>query len=632
MEEIKYPVANPLIGEREREYVDECVRSQWISSSGKYISQFEDAFARWNRAGHAVCVSNGTIAIDLALTALGISPGDEVIVPDFTFVGSVSPIWRLHAIPVLVPSSPDSWNVDPDEIEKRITKKTRAIIAVHLYGHPCNIEAIADIAKRHDLVLVEDCAEALGAKVNGKSVGSFGQIGCFSFFGNKVLTTGEGGMCVTESEELATLIRLYRDHGMSKEERYWHRVIGYNGRMTNLQAAVGLGQVERLEEMIERREAIHRAYDSVFSKTDLFRQVKQPKGAESVTWLESPVLAAGMSLNRRLLMDELLQRGIETRPFFYPVSAMPAYSRFGHAEPNSVYWASHGLNLPTYENLKTDEAVEIAENVVDILERQANREKGKTIPATYPESSSTRHHVDVSIILPTFNEQGNAARIISILRQQMVAVSKDYEILVMDDNSSDRTVDEIKEEFSSDANVKVTVRRGPRGLADSILDGVKLAKGDYVIIMDSDFNHDPAQVGAMVKFAEFFDIVSGSRFTTGGGMQNRLRHYCSLIYNLWIRFLLFLPTQDNLAGFLCIRRKVLMSFDLDWLFHGYGDYFFRLLFVANRRKMKILEVPVFYRDRDYGVSKTPFIKTLWRYTRQAVLLRVESWSDKIPQK
>lgn len=618
---IRFPVAKPELGEQEKLNVLTCMDSEWISSSGPFVKQFESSFTREFGGIHAVAVNSGTMAIDLALEAVGVSPGDEVIAPNFTFVGSISPIYRLHGIPVLAPTEKNGWNMDVDALPSLISKKTKAIIAVHLYGIPTNIKKIVEIAKAHNLYVIEDCAESLGACVDGQPVGTFGDVGCFSFFGNKVLTTGEGGVCITSSQEKSDLIRLYRDHGMTTEHRYWHKVIGYNGRMTNLQAAVGCGQLTHVRQMIDRRKVIHSLYQSKFEESPFFENITVPEGVEPVCWLESPLLQGERGLERDRLLQKLAEDGIETRPFFYPCSVMPAFSRFGLDDERSVHVASHGFNLPTYPSLKDEDVLWIADRTLHHLQEMDQPDSRVTLGPTYPADGSSSQ-IDVSIILPTYNEENNAVRIVEILRKQMVSVSKEYEIIVMDDCSQDKTVEQIKERFKNDQNVKVIVRDGcQRGLAFSILDGIKRSKGEYILIMDSDFNHDPEITGQMVKFTEMFDIVSGSRFTAGGGMQNKFRWFCSLIFNLCVRLLLVLPTQDNLAGFFCIRRKALLEFDLNYVFRHYGDYFFRLLYLAHKKGLSILEIPVIYKDRDFGVSKTPFVKTLGLYIKEAIKLR-----------
>lgn len=624
MPDIRYPVANPLIGGNERKYVDECIDTHWISSSGKYIQAFETSFSDKFGPGVCVAVCNGTIAIDLALEAVGVSPGDEVIVPNFTFAGSVSPIYRLHAIPVLVPPNHNNWNVDVDEIESRITKKTKAIIAVHLYGIPCDIKRIMEIAKKHHIAVIEDAAEALGAKVDGQFVGTFGDVGCFSFFGNKVLTTGEGGMCICKNAELANRIKLYRDHGMTRDERYWHKVIGYNGRMTNMQAAVGLGQLESIEGLIHKRMEIRKAYSEVFDQTDFFQDIKIPDHTEVVNWLQSPVLKIESNFDRNKLGEALLEKGVETRPFFYPIAQMPAFSRFGLNDEYSDMFSSHGFNLPTYTQLTLEEVTWIAEQTCEILKEQYNPGSGKTFPLVLPSNKKPEYQPDVSIILPTLNESGHINEIITILRSEMVSISKDYELIIVDDGSTDGTIDCIKKAFSHERSLKIIQQTSRQGLAVAISTGVKEAQGEYVLVMDTNFNHDPHLAGKIVKFCEDFDLVSGSRFTTGGSMEKFNVWLCSYIYNFCLRLLLGLKTQDNLAGYFCIRKKYLETLNESFIFYGHGDYFFRLLYLAHQLHYSILEVPIAYKTGQATNTSKSFFWTLLVYTKRALKLRFKS--------
>jgi len=621
MTSFRYPVANPQIGKNERTYVDECIDTHWISSSGKYINAFEESFSNIFGPGLSVAVNSGTIAIDLALEAVGISPGDEVMVPNFTFAGSVSPIYRLHAIPVLIPPRKDTWNIDVDLLKKHLTPKTKAIIAVHLYGHPCDIKAIVEFAKENNLAVIEDAAESLGAKVDGQFVGTFGDVGCFSFFGNKVLTTGEGGLCLCKNQQLADNIRLYRDHGMTNKQRYWHKVIGYNGRMTNMQAAVGLGQLERIESLIERRMEIHAIYNDTFSKTEFFKEISIPQNTQIVNWLESPVLKEGCGFDRNQLIEDLAKESIETRPFFYPISQMPAYSRFGLNDPYSDYFSSHGINLPTYTQLTDDDVKFIAQNLCDHLEKQFSVGSTETLTLQLPTNASPSYTPDVSIILPTFNEANNIISIITTLRKEMVAISKDYEIIIVDEQSVDNTVELIKENFKHDANIHIHVRDTRSGLAKAIHEGLLKAKGESILIMDTDYNHDPHMAGKIVKFSEEFDIVSGSRFTTGGTMEKTSVWFCSLIYNLMLRMLLGLKTQDNLAGYFCIKKELIRQLNADFIFYGHGDYFFRLLYLAHKKNFSILEVPISYKTGLSTNTSKSFLWTLLCYTKRALKLK-----------
>lgn len=381
---IRFPLAKPDLGDEEKLALIDCIDSNWISSTGSYVTKFESLFVGHFGPGEAVAVVNGTLAIDLALIAVGVVAGDEVLVPNLTFAGSVSPILRLQAIPVLVPSRPDHWNMDASKLEALITPKTKAIVAVHLYGVPCDILDIRDIALRHGLALVEDCAEALGAKVEGRFVGTFGDIGCYSFFGNKVLTTGEGGMCLARNKDFAETLRHYRDHGMKPGQRYWHTAVGYNARMSNLQGAVGFAQFKKLDTFIARRREIHEIYSRCFKACRGLLSPTPAPGVEDVIWLESPVLARGHGLDRDRLLSHLQGLGIETRPFFYPIAAMPAYAHCGTVDADSAYFSGHGFNLPTYTGMSDDDVREIAGHVVEWIEREARWDSGITVDPRYP--------------------------------------------------------------------------------------------------------------------------------------------------------------------------------------------------------------------------------------------------------
>lgn len=338
------PVAQPDLGGNELKYVTDAVLSTWISSAGKYIDEFENGFAKFCECKYGVATSNGTVAIHLALLAVGIEPGDEVIVPDFTFAATANAVLHANAKPVIVDIDPITWCIDPIEIEKAITSKTKAIIPVHVYGQPCDMDSIMAIAKKYNLKVIEDCAEAHGAKYKGKVVGSFGDVSCYSFFGNKILTTGEGGMCVTNSEEVNDMMRVLRDHGMNKQKKYWHDIVGYNYRMTNLQAALGCAQLERIGELINQRNAVEQKYRSVLNEFSFIRWQENVSDREKVTWLVSAWLPNG---GRDRLFEELKKNQIDVRPFFYPMSEMPLYKPYVFSATNSQKISKLGFNLPT---------------------------------------------------------------------------------------------------------------------------------------------------------------------------------------------------------------------------------------------------------------------------------------------
>lgn len=343
------PMASPIIGERELRYVTDAILSGWISSQGKYIGQFEEQFATFCGTKHAVAVSNGTVALHLALTALGIGPGDEVIVPALSFVATASAVRHCHATPVFVDIERKSWNIDPEKIESAITPNTKAIIPVHLYGQPCQMDRIMDIADRHKLWVVEDAAEAHGAEYQGRRVGSFGHMGCFSFYGNKIITTGEGGMVVTNDRSLNEKLLLLRDHGMSPSKRYWHEVVGFNYRMTNLQAAIGVAQLERWDQIITAKDRIQKWYDMNIDNNHLERAYKLPD-ARSVCWLYTLLLiGADGKEDRDAFMSNLRSFGIECRPVFYPIPAMPPYfsAELTEKYPVTCWVSEHGFSLPS---------------------------------------------------------------------------------------------------------------------------------------------------------------------------------------------------------------------------------------------------------------------------------------------
>jgi perosamine synthetase len=346
----KIVVTEPSIGEEELKLVTEAVRSGWVSSKGKFIEEFENNFANYIGAKYGIAVSNGTVALHLALTALGLGLGDEVIVPTLTFASVANAVIYTGANPVLVDSHPDYWCINLEEIERKITRRTKAIIPVHLYGHPCDMGLLMKISRSYDLNIIEDCAEAHGAEYKGKKVGSFGDISCFSFYGNKVITTGEGGMCLTNNHELAEKMRTLRDHGMKPEKRYWHEVIGFNYRMTNLQAALGVAQLRKIEDFIKRKREIARLYSSLLRSVKGVTLHPEMPWAKNIYWLYSILVNRNAyRFSKNELMEKLAENGIETRSFFYPLHTMPPYKKYAKncKFPVSEKLFLTGINLPS---------------------------------------------------------------------------------------------------------------------------------------------------------------------------------------------------------------------------------------------------------------------------------------------
>lgn len=361
------PIAEPFLGEEELNNVIEAIKSGWISSKGSFIEEFERNFSKYCGRREGIATSNGTVALHLALTALGVQKGDEVIVPDLTFVAVANSVTYCNAKPIFVDSHPDYWCIDPEKIEEKITNRTKAIIPVHLYGHPCDMNFIIDIAEDYNLYVVEDAAEAHGAEYKGKKVGSFGDISCFSFYGNKIITTGEGGMCLMNNEEFAEKMRILRDHGMSKERKYWHEVVGFNYRMTNLQAAVGVAQLKKADKFVEKKRENAKWYAENFKKLEgngLIRLHPEMDWAKCVYWMYSILVEDRAKMGRDEFMKKLGRAGIETRPFFIPMHMFPMYNtkeRFPVAEE----LAKKGLNLPSSVKLKKDEV----KNIVDVSDK-----------------------------------------------------------------------------------------------------------------------------------------------------------------------------------------------------------------------------------------------------------------------
>jgi perosamine synthetase len=330
----------------------EAFDSGWISSSGEFISRFEEDFSNYIGTKHAVSTSNGTSALHLALVSAGVKAGDEVIVPDLTFVAPANMVALSGAKPVLADVNRGYFGLDVNTIKQRLTSRTKAVIVVHLYGHPVDIAPILELSESQNLVLIEDCAEAHGALYKGKKVGSFGRVSCFSFYGNKLVTTGEGGMCLTDDLQLKERMKLLRDHGADRNRHFWHPDMGYNYRMTNLQAAIGCAQLESLETRIEKYREIGHAYTSALVDSLGSRITPHPEmnWVKCVFWMYTFLVGDLNFAKREKLQAFLSSQGIETRPIFYPVSSQK------------------GLSLPTYEGLEDNAILKICDSVKAFLQ------------------------------------------------------------------------------------------------------------------------------------------------------------------------------------------------------------------------------------------------------------------------
>jgi len=360
------PVAEPVLTGNELAYVSDCITSGWVSSIGQYVTRFEQDFARFCGVKHGVATSNGTTALHLALVVLGIGPGDEVIVPSLTFIATANAVAYTGARPVFADSEPRTWNLDPADVARKVTPRTRAIIPVHVYGHPADMEAINAIARQHNLLVIEDAAEAHGAEFKGRRVGSLGHVAAFSFYGNKIITTGEGGMLTTNDDDLADRARQLRDHAMSSTRRYWHFAIGYNYRLTNIQAALGVAQMERVEEFIARKRAIARLYNELLDGTPgVILPVEEP-WAVNVYWMYSILVAESACISRDELAAHMRMRGVDSRPFFHPIHTLPPYAA-GQSLPVAERLARQGINLPSSAALSDDDVHRVVQVIHEVL-------------------------------------------------------------------------------------------------------------------------------------------------------------------------------------------------------------------------------------------------------------------------
>ena len=359
------PVTDLSFEGNELAYVTDCIKTGWVSSLGKYVREFEERFGGYCGAKFGIATSNGTTALHLALAVLGIGPGDEVLVPTLTFVATANAVVYTGAKPVFVDSEPRTWNLDAARIEEKITERSKAIIPVHVYGHPADMDPILEIARRHHLYVIEDAAEAHGALYKGRRVGSLGDMSCFSFYGNKIITTGEGGMVLTDNAEWAERARRLRDHGMSKEKRYWHPEIGFNYRLTNLQAALGVAQLERIDGIIAAKRRNAALYNDLLRDVPGVSLPPEAAWAQSVYWMYSILVEDQYGRSRDELMKELKASEIDSRPIFYPIHTMPPYlpGSQGQEFPIAVELSRKGLNLPSSATLTPQQINQICQAI-----------------------------------------------------------------------------------------------------------------------------------------------------------------------------------------------------------------------------------------------------------------------------
>lgn len=361
------PVADTYLTGHEKKYVMEAVETGWVSSIAPIIKQFEEKYARFVGVKHATSTSNGTVALHLAYEACGIGPGDEVIVPNLTFIATANAAKYVGAKPVMVDVDPHTWNLDPALIEKKITPKTKAIVPVHLYGVPCDMKPIIEIAQKHGLKVIEDCAESHGAEYGNKKLGAWGDVAAFSFYGNKIITTGEGGMITSNDSELMDKITLLKNHGMRPEKRYWHTVVGYNYRMTGLQAAFGMGQLDGIQEILEKKERIGQYYQKLLGEEPGLQMQATPANGKRVYWMMNIRVTPSFGKTRDQLVEILKAHHIDTRLLFYPLNELPVYES-NESFPHSRAISREGVTLPSGTNLTSAQI----ERVSDVVRKAGN--------------------------------------------------------------------------------------------------------------------------------------------------------------------------------------------------------------------------------------------------------------------
>lgn len=367
------PVNEPLFTGNEKKYLSQCIDQAWISSEGPFVKEFEDKFSAYLGLRHGVAICNGTAAIEVALAAAGITSGDEVILPTFTIISCAIGIIRLGARPILVDAEPETWNMDTGQIKPKITKKTKAIMVVHTYGHPVDMDPVMALADKYHLKVIEDAAEVHGAEYRGKKAGGIGDVGCFSFYANKIVTSGEGGMVVTNDGGIAERSRSYRNLCFQPGKRFYHTELGYNFRMTNLQAAVALAQMEQIDKHIQIKRRMAAAYNERLADIGSIRLPVEKEWAKNVYWMYGVELKDNAGMDNEELAARLKERGVDTRPFFLGMHEQPVFHKMGlfknERYPVAERLARKGLYLPSGLALTNEQIDTVSEALHDILPR-----------------------------------------------------------------------------------------------------------------------------------------------------------------------------------------------------------------------------------------------------------------------
>lgn len=367
------PVNEPLIGELEKKYVMECLETGWISSEGHFIREFEEKWAAYCGMKYGVAVSNGTVALEIAVANLDLDEGDEVIMPSFTIISCAQAITKVNAIPVLVDCDPETWCMDVSQVETRITPRTRAIMPVHIYGHPVDMAPLRQLAHKYHLVIIEDAAEAHGGEYRDQKCGGLGDLSCFSFYANKIITTGEGGMVLTNSEQQAEHLRSLRNLCFRKERRFYHTELGNNFRLTNIQAAIGLAQIERIEQSIQHKRWMASAYHERLKTLQVLSLPVERPWAKNVYWMYGLVLNLSTGMDAVEFARRLVREGVMTRPFFLGMHEQPVFHAMGLFQgehyPVTEHIARQGLYLPSGMTITETQVEQVCQAIRKTLGR-----------------------------------------------------------------------------------------------------------------------------------------------------------------------------------------------------------------------------------------------------------------------
>ena len=368
------PVNEPLLDGNEKKYLSECIDTGWISSEGPFVKRFEDEFSKRMGRKHGIAVTNGTSALDAAVEALGIGPGDEVILPTFTIISCILQIKRSGAKPILIDSDPITWNMDVKQIESKISKKTKAIMVVHIYGLPVDMDPVLELCKKYKLKLIEDSAEMIGQTYKNRPCGSFGDISTVSFYSNKHITTGEGGMILTDDESIAENCREIRNLYFQPKKRFVHQRLGWNMRMTNIQAALGLAQLERLDEFVQKKRWIGNMYNDLLKNLGGVQlPLKETDFASNIYWVYGLVLDNSLNCDTNEIMKNLSENAIGCRPFFYPLHQQPVFKEEGLFKDESYPVAEglykRGFYIPSGLGLSEDQIIRVSDTIIKVYKK-----------------------------------------------------------------------------------------------------------------------------------------------------------------------------------------------------------------------------------------------------------------------